>query len=156
MTGPRLCARTVWSDESVSLSLSILCHQWIIQLLHLILMKMCLHTQCECIILFLCVPDLHVTLLVRAVPIWWLKSFSYESMWNSRCVDVFSEREVSQFSTTHCTAAARSCTLLLMTVINASASDFIKCLLPLAVHKLWAHDLHSLWRAWQASFVSTD
>lgn len=117
---------------------------------------LCLHTQCECIILFLCVPDLHVTLLVRAVPIWWLKSFSYESMWNSRCVDVFSERELSQFSTTHCTAAARSCTLLLSTVINASASDFIKCLLPLAVHKLWAHDVHSLWHAWQASFVSAD
>lgn len=58
--------------------------------------KVCLRTVCA---LCHCLPDLRVTVLVTMVPICRLKSFSYDSMWDSRCVDVFSEREVTQLHT---------------------------------------------------------
>lgn len=47
---------------------------------------LCLHTVCDCIALCLCSPDPCVTVLVTAVPFCRLKSFSYDSMWDSRCV----------------------------------------------------------------------
>lgn len=63
--------------------------------------------------------------------------------------DVFREREVSQHHTLHCGRQT------LYTVIHVSASEVIKCFLPLSVEQL-RDDLHSLGHAWQVSLVSTD
>lgn len=73
--------------------------------------------------------------------------FSYDSMWDSRCVDVFSEREVTQL--------APHTALQPPNVVHVSASE-LKLLRTLVVQQHWAHGLHSLGRAWQAPFVSTD
>lgn len=71
-------------------------------------------------------PLFAVTVLV---PICRMKSFSYDSMWDSRCVDVFSEREVSQRHTQHGSRQT------LNTVVHVSASETINSLLPLAVQQ---------------------
>lgn len=68
-------------------------------------------------------------------------------MWDSRCVDVFSKREVAQL--------APHAELQPPNVVHVSASE-LKLLRPLVVQQRWAYGLHSLGRAGQASFVSTD
>lgn len=82
-------------------------------------------------------------------PICQMNSFSCDSMWDSQCVDVFIEHEVTQHHTLHCGHHT------LYAVIHVSASEVIKSLLSLSVQQLW-DDLHSLGHAWQVFLVSTD
>lgn len=144
----------VWVFDDVwlwiySSSIMSVCHlrAGTVHVLYSVLVEVCLQTQCKCITVCLCFPDLCMTALITMFPNSKLKSFSYDSMWDSRCVDVFSEREVTQL--------APHTALQPPNVVHVSASE-LKLLRTLVVQQHWAHGLHSLGRAWQASFVSTD
>lgn len=54
------------------------------------------------------------------------KSFSYDSMWNSRCVDVFSEPEVTRLAPYEALQPQD-----IAHYVQVSTSEAVKCLLPL-------------------------